>query len=363
MTKPLILIAAGGTGGHMFPAKAFADAIIEQGGDVALITDARGKKYIDGFASKETFILNVTNAEEGGIIGKVKGAINLLKAISQTRPFVNSLNPDIIVGFGGYPTVPALLGAKCPIIIHEQNAVLGRVNKFFQKKAVKVFSGFKELHGIEDASKQVFIGNPVRKELVALRDLPYPELKPQGEIRILITGGSQGARALGQAFALAFAGLDENLRHRLYISHQVRDEYCEEVREIYSEVGIQAEVWPFFKDMAARLQKAHLIIGRSGASTVSETAIVGRPAIFVPLPSAMNDHQTFNARAVVATGGADLLRESEMSLANIIELLDERLNRPAQLIERAEEIKAAGRPNASNDMAKMVLDLIGGNNA
>lgn len=363
MTNPVILIAAGGTGGHMFPAKAFADEMVKQGCDIVLITDPRGKKYADGFPAIDTLILPVTNAEEGGLMGKIKGAFSLLRAVQKTAPFMKSHNPAAVVGFGGYPTAPALYCAKCPIIIHEQNGVLGRVNKFFQDKAAKIFSGFKDLEGLKDKSKQVFVGNPVRSELVALRDLPYPELKPQGEIRILITGGSQGARALGHAMALSIVELDENMRQRLFISHQVREEQCDEVRELYSDAGIQAEVWPFFKDMAARFAKAHLVIGRAGASSVTEAAIVGRPAIFIPLPSAMNDHQTYNARAVAATGGADVMRESELSIANMKDLLDERLNRPNQLIERAEEIKAAGKPNAAHDMAIQILDLIGVNNA
>lgn len=359
----MILIAAGGTGGHMFPAKAFADEMVKRGAQIILITDPRGKKYCDGFQAIETLILPVTNAEAGGIIGKIKSGFSLLNSIAKTSPFIKKHNPSIVIGFGGYPTAPALYCAKCPIVIHEQNAVLGRVNKFFQKKAKKILSGFQNLEGLSEKQKHVFIGNPVRQELVALRDFPYPELKPQGEIRLLITGGSQGARALGQAMALAIVELDENLRQRLFISHQVRDEQCDEVRELYLNAGIQAEVWPFFKDMASRFAKAHLVIGRAGASSVSEAAIVGRPAIFIPLPSAMNDHQTFNARAVVATGGADLVRESELSIANFKDLLDERLNRPNQLIERAAEIKTAAKPNATIDMANLILEIIEGNNA
>jgi UDP-N-acetylglucosamine--N-acetylmuramyl-(pentapeptide) pyrophosphoryl-undecaprenol N-acetylglucosamine transferase len=363
LTKPVILIAAGGTGGHMFPAKAFADEMVKQGCEIVLITDPRGKKYTEGFPTIDTLILPVTNAEEGGLMGKIKGGLSLLDAVNKTSPFIKNHNPAAIVGFGGYPTAPALYCAKCPIIIHEQNGVLGRVNKFFQNKATKIFSGFKDLDGLKDKSKQVFVGNPIRAELVALRDLPYPELVPQGEIRLLITGGSQGARALGQAMALAICELDENLRQRLYISHQVREEQCDEVRELYLNAGIHAEVWPFFKDMAARFAKAHLVIGRAGASSVSEAAMVGRPAIFVPLPSAMNDHQTYNARAVEATGGADVIFESELSIANIKDLLDERLNRPNQLIERAQEIKAAANPNAANQMAQQILEIIGAKNA
>lgn len=358
MTKPIIVIAAGGTGGHMFPALAFAQEAVKRGADIALITDPRGRKYTEGFPSIDNLVLSVTNAEEGGLIGKFKSGLTLLKSIGQVTPFLKNHIPSAIIGFGGYPTAPALWAANCPVIIHEQNAVLGRVNRFFQKKAVKVCSGFSRLEGLEFAQKHIVVGNPVRAEIVAIGEKPFPEVKHGETIRILITGGSQGARALGQAMSLAIADLDEYMRHRIFVSHQVRDEQCEEVREIYADAGIEAEVWPFFRDMATRLEKAHLVIGRSGASTVSETAVAGRTAIFVPLPSAMNDHQTFNAQAVAETGGADLLRESEMSLANLKELLENRLSQPEKLKTRGEKIKTMGRPNAAKDLCDIVFNEI-----
>lgn len=363
MNRQRIIIAAGGTGGHMFPAKAFAEEVIKRGDEVYLITDPRGKKYTEGFPSSENLILPVTNSTEGGIMGKVNGALTLLKSLGLVSKFYKNISPDAIVGFGGYPTFPALQEAKAPIIIHEQNAVLGRVNKFFQNKAKKLCSGFERLDGLKNTQKHVIIGNPVRKELVAARELPYPDIQKDGTIRILITGGSQGATVLGRAVPLAIANLDENTRHRLYISHQVREEQCEGVREIYADAGVEAEVWPFFKDMAGRLQKSHLIIGRSGASTVSETAVVGRAAILVPLPSAMNDHQTINAEAAKASGGADVIKESELSVDWLNTILKQRLENIDALKSRAEKIKIIGKPDAAAKLCDVVYEIIEGKNA
>ena len=356
--KQTILIAAGGTGGHMFPAKAFADEMVARGFDIILVTDPRGKRYTEGFPSIDNLILSVTNADEGGLKGKINAGLNLLKSISQTKPFLKKHSPVAVVGFGGYPTFPVLYNAKCPVIIHEQNAVLGRVNRFFQKKAVKICSGFETLNFLEYKEKHVVCGNPVRKELIEAGKAPFPEIKPNGTLRILVTGGSQGARVLGQAVPDAIAELPENLRQRLFVSHQVREEQCDTARETYGDAGVQAEVWPFFKDMATRLKDAHLVIGRSGASTVSETAVVGRSAIFIPLPSATNYHQTYNAESMVKSGGADLIKENELSVKRLSQLLEMRLMNEEKLKERGAAIKNAARPDAAQRLADVVIGEI-----
>lgn len=345
----------------MFPARAFADEMVKRGAEVVLVTDPRGKRYTEGFPSKDNLILAVTNADEGGIKGKINAAIGIVKSVNQTKAFFKKYPPSVIVGFGGYPTFPALqvAGKKIPIVIHEQNAVLGRVNKLFQKNAKYVCSGFSKLDGLEDASKHIAVGNPVRKELVEAGNEPFPTIEENGTLRILVTGGSQGARVLGQVVPLAVAELPDFLKQRLFVSHQVREEQCDEARKIYADAGVQAEVWPFFKDMANRLKNAHLVIGRSGASTVCETAVVGRTAIFVPLPTATNDHQTFNAMAVAETGGADVLKESEFSVERLKELLEQRLLQEDKLEERGKKIKEAAKPNAASDLADIIEKTIG----
>jgi UDP-N-acetylglucosamine--N-acetylmuramyl-(pentapeptide) pyrophosphoryl-undecaprenol N-acetylglucosamine transferase len=360
VTSPLILIASGGTGGHMFPARAFADAIVARGGRVALITDPRGKRYTEGFPAEEILILPVTNASEGGIKGKIDAGFAVMKSLGQVGPFIKDHKPDAIVGFGGYPTFPVLFSAgKIPIFIHEQNAVLGRVNKLFQGKAVKIASGFAQLDGLEHPDKHVVAGNPVRQAIVDARLDGYPDLS-SGSLRILVTGGSQGARILGDIVPQSIAALPEDLRLRLFVSHQVREEQAEQAREVYADAGVQAEVWPFFKDMADRLARCHLVIGRSGASTVSETAVVGRPAILVPLAIATNDHQTFNAQALAASGAAEVISEADFSLDRLTGSLRNLLTAPDELQKRAKAARTVGKPDAAETLADLVFGAIGG---
>lgn len=360
MNSPTIIIAAGGTGGHMFPAKAFADALVARGAKVALVTDPRGKRYTDGFPTKDVLILPVANAEEGGIGGKIKAGMLILKSLGLVGPFLKAVNPDAVVGFGGYPTFPVLqsAGKDVAVFVHEQNAVLGRVNTLFAKKATKVASGFARLDGLEDAAKHVVTGNPVRADIVSARSEPYPDA--EHGLRLLVTGGSQGARILGQVVPEAIAKLPEHIRQSLFVSHQVREEQADEAREIYAKAGVEAEVWPFFSDMASRIARAHLVIGRSGASTVSETAVVGRPSILVPLAVATNDHQTFNAMALSDVGAADVLKEDEFTVARLSGLLEQRLGDLPALQKRAAAAKAVGQPDAAEALCDVVLGALAG---
>lgn len=358
MASPLFVIAAGGTGGHMFPARAFADAIVARGGRVALVTDPRGKRYTEGFPCEDSLILPVTNADEGGLRGKIGAGLTVAKSLGLMGPFLKAQAPAGIVGFGGYPSFPALAASgRIPIIIHEQNAVLGRVNRLFQGKAARIASGFAALEGLEHPDKHVVTGNPVRAPIVEARAGGYAP-PVEGTIRLLVTGGSQGARILGDVVPRAIAALPEDVRLRLFISHQVREEQCDAARETYAESGVQAEVWPFFKDMAERLGKCHLLIGRAGASTVSEAAVVGRPAILVPLAVATNDHQTFNAKALADAGAADVLPESAFSPEALTALLAARLSPPDDLAARARAARDAGKPDAAEALADLAFGLV-----
>jgi UDP-N-acetylglucosamine--N-acetylmuramyl-(pentapeptide) pyrophosphoryl-undecaprenol N-acetylglucosamine transferase len=357
LASPLVLIAAGGTGGHMFPARAFADAVVARGGATLLVTDPRGRRYTEGFPATETLILPVTNADEGGIGGKIQAGLTVMKSLGIVGPFMKAHQPAAIVGFGGYPTFPVLMSAgKIPVVIHEQNAVLGRVNRLFQGKAAKIASGFARLDGLEHPDRHVAVGNPVRDPIVAARGGGYSP-PHEGTIRLLITGGSQGARILGDVVPQAIAALPDDLRLRLFVSHQVREEQCDAAREVYAEAGVQAEVWPFFKDMAERLAKCHLIIGRAGASTVSEVAVVGRPSILVPLGIATNDHQSANARALADLGAADVVAEPDFTAALLTPLLAARLSEPDDLARRARAARDAGKPDAAEALADLVFAL------
>jgi UDP-N-acetylglucosamine--N-acetylmuramyl-(pentapeptide) pyrophosphoryl-undecaprenol N-acetylglucosamine transferase len=357
--SPVVVIAAGGTGGHMFPARAFADVMVARGARILLVTDPRGKRYTEGFPAEDNLILPVTNADEGGLMGKVRAGLAVVQSLQRIGPVFRRLAPRAVVGFGGYPTFPALQAAPkdCAVVIHEQNAVLGRVNRLFQGKATRIASGFARLEGLEQTGKHVVTGNPVRAPIVEARALPYPDLS-EGSFTVLVTGGSQGARVLGDAVPAAFAGLPEDLRQRVKVIHQVREEQCRQAREIYADAGIEAEVWPFFQDMAGRLAAAHLVIGRAGASTVSETAVVGRPAILIPLAIATNDHQTFNAKALEDALAADVIAEAALSVPRLTNLLVNRLTDPEGLRRRAAAARAVGKPDAAEALADLVFEAL-----
>jgi UDP-N-acetylglucosamine--N-acetylmuramyl-(pentapeptide) pyrophosphoryl-undecaprenol N-acetylglucosamine transferase len=343
----------------MFPARAFADALVARGAQVVLVTDPRGRRYTEGFPAREVLVLPVTNSDEGGILGKMRAGFTVLKSLQEIGPLYRRLPPAAVVGFGGYPTFPALQAApkSAAVVIHEQNAVLGRVNRLFQGRATRIASGFAKLEGLDHPDKHVVTGNPVRAPIVEARDRPYPDLS-SGSFRLLVTGGSQGARILGEAVPAAIASLPEDLRQRLKVSHQVREEQCDAARETYADAGVETEVWPFFKDMAGRLAEAHLVIGRAGASTVSETAVVGRPAILVPLAIATNDHQTHNAQALAEAGAADVIAEADCSVTRLATVLRNRLTDPEGLRRRASAARAAGKPDAADALADLVLAAV-----
>lgn len=357
----LILIAAGGTGGHMFPARAFAEALIARGREVVLVTDPRGERYAVDFPAARTLILPVANADVGGLGGKLRAALGHARSLLAASAFIGREQPALVVGFGGYPSFPALATAgRIPILIHEQNAVLGRVNRLFQGRAAAVASGFARLERLhpQAGGKHVVVGNPVRAPITAARETVFCPPAGDGPLNILITGGSQGARVLGEAVPAAIAALPEPLRLSLHVTHQVREQQLAAARETYGAAGVKADIAPFFKDMADLLAKAHLVIGRSGASTVSEVAVVGRPSILVPLAIATNDHQTENARALADVGAADVIAEAALSVPDLTALLERRLGDRSDLIARAAAARSVGRPDAADALADLAIRLI-----
>lgn len=361
MSRGLILIAAGGTGGHLFPAAAFAEACRARGFRVALMTDERGRKYAANFPAD--IIEDVAAATFSGInpIKAMKSALSIWKGVQAAKARMVELRPALIAGFGGYPSLPALAAAgNRPILIHEQNAVLGRVNKLFAGRASIVACGFHRLDGLprKYIRKKRVTGNPVRPPIRLLRDVPYPALKPGGEIQVLITGGSQGARILGDVTPAALACLPENLRLRLKVVQQTRAEQIEAVQAVYAKAGITAECAPFFTDMADRLAASHFFIGRAGASTLTELACVGRPALFVPLGIAMDDHQTANAASMVSAEAADALAERDFTVGKVAALLTERLDNPIALAARAANAHALGKPAAADTLAEIAEQLV-----
>ncbi len=354
--KPLIIIAAGGTGGHMFPAAAFAEEMRGRGWAVGLISDSRGLRYADTFPAdwKESVEAASPNFRKPWT---VPGAVlKIQKGINNAAATMTRLKPSLAAGFGGYPAFPVLAAARrqrIPIVIHEQNSVLGRVNRQFARHAAVVATGFRRIDRLPPSakSKHAPVGNPVRAPIAAMRDAHYPPT--DGELNILITGGSQGARILGEALPLSLTKLPEPLRNRLKVVHQVREEQIVDVVQTYAQAGISAEVETFFSDMPDRLRDAHLVIARSGAGTVSELASVGRPAILIPLAIAMDDHQTANALALVEENAADLVAEENLYPDLVSELIRVRLEDVDDLRARAARARAVGGVAAAKDLADL----------
>jgi len=363
-SKPLVVIAAGGTGGHMFPAQAFADEMRSRGWTIALVTDERGKKYAKDFPAD--WRLEVEAATFGSKLPHklIESALKLRKGTAEAKKNFEKTRPALIAGFGGYPSYPSLSAARqmgLPIIIHEQNSVLGRVNRLFASSAKFVACGFERLDKLPPAAAAAMrnVGNPVRNAIKAVREKPYPDLSDTGPLNLLVTGGSQGARLFGEVIPAAIAKLTPELRARLHVVQQAREEQVEEVRKAYADAGVKATVESFFNDMQTRLADCHMIIARAGASTVTELAIAGRPSILIPLAIATNDHQTANAEGMVTGAAADVVPEPKFTAEMLAPLLTERLSNAGVLKARAKAAWQLGKPNAARDLADLAEQAAG----
>jgi UDP-N-acetylglucosamine--N-acetylmuramyl-(pentapeptide) pyrophosphoryl-undecaprenol N-acetylglucosamine transferase len=355
--RRVAVLAAGGTGGHMFPAQALAEVLNARGWRVVLATDERGALYADKFPAEHRIPLSAATFKSGDVLGMAHAGINIFQGVMQARTAFKVLDPAIVVGFGGYPSLPALLAAlttKRPTVIHEQNAVLGRVNRFLADKVDAVACGFPTLEKATARTRARIhvVGNPVRPEIRALYNVPYEP--PTGEIRVLITGGSQGARLLSELTPLAVANLPDGLRMTLSIQQQTRRESLEGAIKVYKDALVPAEIAPFFRDMAGRLARAHLVIGRAGASTCCELAVAGRPSILVPYKAAADDHQRFNAKLLSDAGGAEVAAEDVLTLEVFVKALTKLLGDPDRLARMA----AAARSVAVPDGAERLADLV-----
>jgi UDP-N-acetylglucosamine--N-acetylmuramyl-(pentapeptide) pyrophosphoryl-undecaprenol N-acetylglucosamine transferase len=353
----LVVVAAGGTGGHLFPAQALAEVLKDRGWRVVLATDERGALFADKFPAEERLALSAATAKAGDPIGMAKAGFAVAQGVMQAKAAFKRLDPAVVVGFGGYPALPALLAALTegrPTVIHEQNAVLGRVNRFLASRATEVACAFPTL---EKATPKVkarahVVGNPVRPEIRALYDVPY--LPPEVQLRVLVTGGSQGARLLSELVPEAIAKLPEEMRGRLKVQQQSRAESMESARKIYRNAMVDCEVAPFFRDMAGRLRQAHLVVGRAGASTCCELAVAGRPSILVPLKIAADDHQRFNARQLEEAGGAAVCLEDELTVDAMAGALNALLKDPERLARMAEGARKVATPDAAEKLADLV---------
>jgi len=357
------VLAAGGTGGHMLPAFALAQELEARGHHVALVTDARGAAIPGKPEALTAHVLPAGRLGGGKLMGGPLGWLRAGKAIWEGRRMAlrlfESFEPSAVVGFGGYPALPALLAAtwaKIPTVIHEQNAVLGRVNRFLAGRVDAIATSYKDVQRLDPkhAAKVHLVGNPVRPEVLALRDEPYPPFAEDGLFRVLVTGGSQGASVLSEVVPDGLAMLPPNLRHRLQVTQQCRPEDLDAVRARYAGHSIPAELGSYFEDMASRLADAHLFIGRAGASTIAELTVAGRPAILVPLPIATDDHQAYNVREMIAAGGARAIRQPGFTAKELAKQIQAMALRPETLANAAHGAWNCGLPHAVRDLADLV---------
>ena len=359
-----ITLAAGGTGGHLVPAHALGAELKRRGHGVMLVTDERGARIPGLFEDVPTHILPAGRLG-GGPIGWAKAFFSVMAGRREARALYREFTPDAVVGFGGYPAFPALLAANSlgiPTILHEQNAVLGRVNRLLSGSARAIATAYAEVDRLKPslARKVELVGNPVRESVARLGTMPFPEFDETAPLKILITGGSQGATVLGSVVPDALGMLPPKLRHRLQVVQQCRADDIEAVRNRYAALNIPAELLTYIEDMPDRLSEAHLVIARAGASTIAELTAAGRPAILVPLPIATDDHQTANAREMARAGGARMIPQDEFTPEVLSTQIEAIAGDPQALSNAAERALSVGRPHATRDLADLVERIAGG---
>ncbi|HMJ93266.1 MAG TPA: undecaprenyldiphospho-muramoylpentapeptide beta-N-acetylglucosaminyltransferase [Allosphingosinicella sp.] len=352
------VLAAGGTGGHMIPAHALAEELMRRGHRVALVTDDRGARIPGLFDGVQVHILPAGRLS-GGPVGWIRALGNIFTGRAMASRLYETFKPSSVIGFGGYPALPALLAAQrdgIPTLIHEQNSVLGRVNRMLAGRVDAIAVAYQSVERLakKHSGKTHLIGNPVRDEVLALRDQPYPMLDEDGIFRVLVTGGSQGATILSSIVPDGLAMLPEHFRRRLQVTQQCRTEDIEEVRARYAGLGIPADLATYINDMPDKLAWSHLVIARAGASTIAELTAAGRPAILIPLPSATDDHQTVNAREMAKAGGARMIAQRNFTPVELAKQMQKLGLAPDALANAAARARALGRPDAARDLADLV---------
>jgi UDP-N-acetylglucosamine--N-acetylmuramyl-(pentapeptide) pyrophosphoryl-undecaprenol N-acetylglucosamine transferase len=353
----IAVLAAGGTGGHLFPAQALAEALAQRGWRIVLATDSRGAGHAADFPAEEQIALSAATYRPGDPLGMVRAGFAILRGVMDARRAFRRIKPSVVVGFGGYPSLPALIAAilaRRPTVIHEQNAVMGRANRLLAGRVSAVASAFPTLQKAPPAvaARAKVVGNPVRPQIRALAELAYTP--PTDEFRLLVTGGSQGARLISELVPRALASLPQGLRARLSVQQQTRPESMDAAREVYAAAGIEAETAPFFADMAQRLAAAHLVIGRAGASSVCEFAAAGRPAILIPLKIALDDDQGQNAKLLADVGGAVMIREDALTVEGLAGVVERLMSAPETLVAMATASRSVARPDAAERLADVV---------
>ncbi|UVC18595.1 undecaprenyldiphospho-muramoylpentapeptide beta-N-acetylglucosaminyltransferase [Mesorhizobium onobrychidis] len=356
MSRGAILLAAGGTGGHLFPAEALAHELIRRGWAVHLATDDRAERFAGQFPAAGIHPIQSATMSSKNPFAVLAAFWKIWGGVRQASALIGRIKPAVVVGFGGYPTLPPLYAAtrrKVPTMIHEQNAVMGRANRALAGRVDAIAGGFLPEDSSAAGAKIVTTGNPVRPQVLEAAKTPYAMSTGNQPFRFLVFGGSQGAQFFSDAMPAAVAQLSDAQRKRLVITQQARADDVERVKAAYAALGVEAEVSPFFTDMAARMAAAHLVMSRSGASTVSEIAVIGRPALLVPYPHALDHDQAANAAALAAADGAEVHPQSSLSPERIAVLLGALMDDTERLTTMAAAAKSAGKPDA----ARLLADL------
>lgn len=342
----------------MMPAFALGQELLRRGHHVALVTDERGTK-IPGCPEKIATHVLPAGRMGGGPKSWLSAARSIWRGRAMAKRLYANFEPSAVIGFGGYPALPSILGAfasNIPTIIHEQNAVLGRVNRLVAHKVNAIATAYPDIQKLEkrDLKKVHLVGNPVRDEVLALRDEAYPPLGEEGIFRVLITGGSQGATILSEVVPDGLARLPLNLRRRLQVTQQCRPEDIDKVRKTYADHQIPAELATYLPDLPERLGWAHLVISRAGASTIAELTCAGRPAILIPLPSAMDNHQAYNVKEMVQAGGARAIAQAQFDAVELAKQIQKIALQPGAMENAAAAARQCGRPDAVADLADLV---------
>lgn len=354
----LFILAAGGTGGHMVPAHVLALELRARGHDTHLVTDSRGLRFPGLFDGVPRTVVDSGSPGRSGWRSLPAVGLSIWKGRMAARALFADLKPAAVIGFGGYPALPSLLAAlslHLPSVIHEQNAVLGRVNRFLAPRVARIAISYARVRRLDPfwTPRTMMTGNPVRAEVIAARGVAFDADAPA--LRLLVTGGSQGAAILNSVVPAAVALLPEGLRARLTVVHQGRDEDAAQVAETYRGAGVAARVRAYFGDLPREIAAAHLVIARAGASTVAELAVTGRPAILVPLPIATDDHQTDNARALADVGGAIVIAQPDFTPERLAAAIAGWLGDPAALAAAAAAAHGVGVPDAGSRLADLVI--------
>jgi len=363
--KPCILLAAGGTGGHLFPAFALAEELGRRRFVVDLATDMRGDRYGTGFPARAVHAIPSATLNKKSIFTVARSGWTIMRGIWRAYWLAGRIKPVVVVGFGGYPSFPPVIAAgqrRIPSVVHEQNAVLGRANRILAQHVTAIATSFQDVKFLEGeaAAKARYTGNPVRAMVIEAAEKPYAPPSGDGPFRLLVFGGSQGAKYFSDAVPPALAGLPDELRQRLHVTQQCRAEDLSRVQARYAEAGIDAECAAFFDDLPFRIADSHLVIGRAGASSVAELTVIGRPSILVPLPHALDNDQLQNATSLATAGGGWCIQQKDLSPERLQDELAALMEDPGLLVQSAAAARRQGRPDAVMRLADLVEELATG---